>query len=102
MKEQQESNYKEQSRKAKGNLQLSNMVIKLLNKVTTYCQDPFVTEELGEKFAIAINYCLDQLTSQKGLKIKINKPERFYFQPKELLIDIVTMYGNMMDYNVFR
>jgi len=42
------------------------------------------------------------LTSQKGLKIKINKPERFYFQPKELLIDIVTTYGNMMDYEVFR
>ena len=59
IKEQHESNYKEQSRKAKGNLQLSNMVIKLLNKVTSYCQEPFVSEELGEKFAIAINYCLD-------------------------------------------
>ena len=36
VKEAKESNFKDQSRKAKGNLQLSNMVIKLLSKVTEY------------------------------------------------------------------
>jgi hypothetical protein len=35
------------------------MVIQLLAKVTTHCQDPFISEELGEKFALAINFCLD-------------------------------------------
>ena len=59
LKEQMESKYKDDSRKAKGTLQLSNMVIELLSKVTTYCQEPFVTVELGEKFATALNYCLD-------------------------------------------
>lgn len=73
------------------------MVVRLLSKVTEYVQEPFISEELGENFAIAINYCLAELATSRGMKLKIKNPERFYFQPKELLIDIVTMYGNMMD-----
>ena len=81
---------------------MSNMVIQLLSKVTSHCKDPFVSEELGEKFATALNYCLDQLTSEKGLKIKVKNPERFYFEPKSLLVNIVTMYGNMMELEAFQ
>ena len=83
------------SRKAKGSLQLSNMVISLLARVTTHCQEPFISDELGEKFAQAVNFCLDQLTTQKGLKFKIKDPERFHFTPKELLVNLTTMYANM-------
>ena len=57
------------------------MVIKLLSKVTEYVKEPFISEELGEKFAIAINYCLAELATSRGLKLKIKKPERFYFHP---------------------
>ena len=71
-------------------------------KVTGHCPDPFVSNELGEKFAQAINFCLDQLTTQKGLKFKIKNPERFYFEPKELLINLVTMYANMAHLEKFR
>jgi ubiquitin conjugation factor E4 B len=73
-----------------------------LAKVTGHCPDPFVSNELGEKFAQAINFCLDQLTTQKGLKFKIKNPERFYFEPKELLINLVTMYANMAHLEKFR
>lgn len=52
-----------ESRKAKGSLQLSNMVIQLLAKVTKHCPEPFVSKDLGEKFAQAVNFCLDQLTT---------------------------------------
>jgi ubiquitin conjugation factor E4 B len=92
----------EKSRQAKGSLQLSNMVTQLLAKVTQSCQDPFISEELGEKFAQAVNFCLDQLTTQKGLKFKIKNPERFYFEPKELLVNLVTMYANMAHLEIFR
>jgi len=78
------------------------MVIQLLAKVTAHCPEPFVTKELGEKFAQAINFCLDQLTTQKGLKFKIKNPERFYFEPKELLVNLVTMYANMAHLETFR
>lgn len=45
---------------------------------------------------------MDQLTTQKGLKFKIKNPERFYFEPKELLINLVTMYANMAHLEKFR
>jgi len=55
------------------------MVIRLLSKVTEYVQEPFVSQELGEKFALAINYCLAELATSRGMKLKIKEPERFYF-----------------------
>jgi len=91
-----------ESRKAKGSLQLSNMVIQLLAKVTKHCPEPFVSKDLGEKFAQAINFCLDQLTTQKGLKFKIKDPERFYFEPKSLLVNLITMFANMAHFEKFR
>ena len=94
-KTQAESNYKDQKRKAKGTLQLSNMVIQLLSKVTTYCQTPFVSSELGVGFAQALNFCLERLATQRGLKFKIENPERFHFEPKGLLVNLITMYANM-------
>ena len=100
-KEQAESNYKDQSRKAKGTLQLSNMVIQLLNLVTTHCQEPFISEELGEKFATALNYSLDHLV-RRGVNYKIKNPERFHFEPRGLLVNVVTMYGNMSRLEDFR
>ena len=100
--EQQQSNYDDKCKKAKGNLQLSNMVIELMSKVTAHCQEPFISEELGEKFAIALNYCLDQLTTERGLKIKVKNPERFYFEPKGLLVNIIQMYSNMSSFDQFR
>lgn len=42
-RDQMESNYVDQTRKAKGSFQLSNMVISLLSRVTSYCQEPFVS-----------------------------------------------------------
>lgn len=74
----------------------------MLSKVTKHSPEPFVTKELGEKFAQAINFCLDQLTTQKGLKFKIKDPERFYFEPKNLLVNLVTMYANMAHFEKFR
>lgn len=36
------------------------------------------------------------------MKFKIQNPERFYFEPKELLINLATMYVNMGDKEKFR
>ena len=59
------------------------------------CKDPFISNELGEKFAQALNFCLDQLSTEKGLKLKIKDPSRFHFDPKSLLTSIINIYSNM-------
>lgn len=101
-RDQAEQNFNDKSRTAKSCLQLSNMVIKLMAKVTTHCKEPFISEELGEKFAQALNFCLDQLCTGKGLKFKIKNPERFHFEPKDLLTNIICMYSNLSKMEQFR
>ena len=54
-----------------------------------------MSEELGERFANAINFCIDSLVGQKGLKLKVNNPEAYNFEPRTLLINIMNMYANM-------
>ena len=34
--------------------------------------------------------------------MKIKEPERFYFEPKELLVNLITMYANMAHIEFFR
>jgi ubiquitin conjugation factor E4 B len=72
-------------------------VVQLLAKVTASFQSPFVSEELGERFANALNFCLDSLVGQKGLKLKVNDPEAYNFDPRSLLVNILSMYANMSD-----
>ena len=61
--QQMTSKFDENKRKAQAHFQLANQVVQLLSKVTKTFQSPFVSEELGERFANAINYCLDSLAS---------------------------------------
>jgi ubiquitin conjugation factor E4 B len=56
---------------------------------------------LGERFANALNYCLDALLSKKGLKLKVNNPEEYNFDPRLLLVHIVSMYANMSSEETF-
>lgn len=71
-------------------------------KVTTHCREPFVSEELGEGFANALNFCLERLATERGLKLRIDNPERFHFDPKGLLVNIITMYANMSGFDAFK
>ena len=73
-----------------------------MGKVTVSCKDPFISNELGEKFAQALNFCLDQLSTEKGLKLKIKDPSRFHFDPKSLLATIINIYSNMCKLDKFK
>ena len=59
MQQQMTSKFEENKKKASSHFQLSNSVVQLLSKVTK----SFVSEELGERFANALNYCMDSLVS---------------------------------------
>lgn len=45
---------------------------------------------------------MDQLASEKGLKLKIKNPERFHFEPKQLLVNLIMMYSNMSHMDKFK
>jgi len=45
---------------------------------------------------------VDQLSTEKGLKIKIANPERFEFDPKLLLANLINNYVNMSSEERFK
>ena len=42
------------------------------------------------------------MATGKGLKFKIKNPERFHFEPRDLLTNIICMYSNMAKFEKFR
>jgi len=82
--------------------QLANAVVNLMARITEHCKEPFVSEEIGEAFACALNFCLDSLVSQKGLKIKVSNPKQYNFNPETLLEDILKMYSHMAGLERFK
>lgn len=95
------ANYQDKQKRAQANFQLSNKIIQLLSRVTYHIKEPFISEELGEPFANAIDFCLDSLIGKKGLKLKVNNPDRYNFDPRSLLSNIINMYANMSDQEIF-
>jgi ubiquitin conjugation factor E4 B len=39
--------------------------------------------------------------SEKGLKLKVKDPERFFFEPRELTVNLLMMYANMSEEDEF-
>ena len=48
-----------------------------------------------------MNFCLDSLVGQKGLKLKVNRPKDYNFDPRGLLSNILAMYANMSNQEKF-
>lgn len=44
---------------------------------------------------------MESLVGNKGIKLKVNNPEKYNFEPRELLVNILTMYANMSKEEIF-
>lgn len=44
---------------------------------------------MAERLANMVNYFLAQLVGPKCLELKVKNPEKYHFQPRELLIQII-------------
>lgn len=52
-------------------------------------------------FVEGLNYALDQMVSAKGKKLKVQNPEEYFFEPKEITGELVTCYSFMGNYQKF-
>lgn len=73
-----------------------------MSKMTRVMKKPFISNELGEPFAQALNFSLDALVSPKGQKIKVTNPEQYHFEPVKLLECLVQIFLNMGELEEFR
>jgi len=78
------------------NLDMQFMVVICKN-----CSNNFLKLKLGEKLANLMNYTLDMFITKRGLKLKINNMKVYEFDPKFILVSLVSIYSGFEDSNEF-
>ncbi len=69
--------------------------------ISAICQEYFLKFKLGEKLANLLNYSLDVFTSARGLKLKIKNMSDYGFDPKYILISLVSTYISFLSHTEF-
>ncbi|KAI1793388.1 ubiquitin elongating factor core-domain-containing protein [Ganoderma leucocontextum] len=87
-------------RHASGYVQLGNSTVDLLKIFTGETKAPFMVPEIVDRLAAMLDYNLETLvTRSRGLIVK--NPEKYKFNPKTLLSDIIQVYLNLSDQDEF-
>jgi ubiquitin conjugation factor E4 B len=79
-------------RGAQSYIQLANETVHMLQYLTTSIIDPFLRPEIIDRLAAMLNYNLVLLVGPKCSELKVKNPEKFQFNPRTLLSDIIDIY----------
>lgn len=67
----------------------------MLKYMTTEVVKPFLVNEIVDRLAAMLNYNLVQLVGPKCTELKVANPEKYHFQPRKLLSEIIDVYLNL-------
>ncbi|OCH84192.1 ubiquitin conjugation factor E4 [Obba rivulosa] len=82
-------------RHASGYTQLCNSTVSLLKLFTAETPEPFMAPEIVDRLAAMLDYNLDALVGPRCQELKVANPEKYKFNPKQLLSDILQVYLNL-------
>lgn len=57
--------------------------------------EPFLVNEIVDRLAAMLDYNLVQLVGPKCTELKVANPEKYHFQPRKLLSEIMDVYLNL-------
>ena len=69
----------------------------LMALVTEQTAQVWLCKDLRNRLAAALGYFLDQLVGPSRSKLRVKDMERLEFKPLEVLLPMVTVYGNLAD-----
>ncbi|KAH3685331.1 hypothetical protein WICPIJ_003683 [Wickerhamomyces pijperi] len=81
--------------RAKQELQLTTKSIELFKKFTADVPKTFTKPEIIDRLAGMLDFNLDALAGPKCSELKVREPEKYGFQPKDLLQSIVQIFINL-------
>lgn len=87
----------DQKGKAKSYMQLTRESMETLILFTETLAESFTMKEIVTRLAHMLDYNLDLMTSKKQTTLKVEHPEQYGFNAKELLADIMTIYTNLAE-----
>ncbi|KAI8982485.1 ubiquitin elongating factor core-domain-containing protein [Mycotypha africana] len=82
-------------RQAQSYVALGNETIHMLNYMTAEVKQPFLVNEIVDRLAAMLDYNLVQLVGPKCTELKVANPEKYHFQPRKLLSEIIDIYLNL-------
>jgi len=88
-------------RQAASYISLANETVSLLTKFTAFVPDAFVYPEVVDRLARMLNFNQVVLTGDKCNNLKVKNPEKYRFNPGNLLSMIVDIYLNLRTKQTF-
>ncbi|KAK4157667.1 ubiquitin elongating factor core-domain-containing protein [Chaetomidium leptoderma] len=76
-------------------MQLANETVGMMKLFTTSISESFTMPEIVQRLAGMLDYNLDILTGPKSKTLKVENPEKYFFNPKALLPELVDIYINL-------
>lgn len=74
---------------------LGNETVHMLEYMTSEVADPFLTPQIVDRLAAMLDYNLNSLVGPKCTGLKVKNREKYRFQPRILLQQLVTVYLNL-------
>ena len=88
-------------RHASGYTTLGRSTVDLLKIFTAETKAPFMVPEIVDRLAAMLDYNLDALAGPRCSTIAVKDREKYRFDPKKLLSDILQIYLNLADLEEF-
>jgi len=88
-------------RHASGYITLGRSTVDLLKVFTAETKSPFMMPEIVGKLGAMLDYNLEALAGPKCRDLKVKNPEKYKFDPRALLSDIVQVFLNLSDEEEF-
>ena len=76
---------------------LGKSTVALLKDFTAETKPPFMTPEIVDRLAAMLNYNLDALVGPKCQNLNVKNMDKYRFNPRQLLSDIMQVYLNLSD-----
>lgn len=96
-----ESSLRSLERQTTSYVSLGNSTVALLKVFTGETKGPFMAAEIRDRLAAMLDYNLDALVGPRCMDLQVENPEKYKFNPKTLLSDILQVYLNLSDQGEF-
>lgn len=84
-------------RQASSYTQLGNSTVDMLKIFTAETKEPFMMPEIVDRLAAMLDYNLDALVGPRCNDLRVDNKEKYHFNPRQLLSDVVQVYLNLGD-----
>lgn len=79
-------------RQAKSYLTLAKETVAMFHYLTVEIREPFLRPELVDRLSAMLNFNLQQLCGPKCKNLKVSKPQKYGWNPRDLLSQVVDIY----------